>query len=265
MLGFPVRECVSGVCVCFSEPGYFFFPPRRICGLYRGIVSSETTVTNARRSVRARSCVFVRRVWLSKIWTGTLVLLWADLVELRWDEVSKQRGEDRRRRGDSHYTKSSPAVTLPLYHSDWHACSTLTLGNAAKTAKKGQFLHIRSAYHQGLFNNRPFWIYYPRNEWSPSQINHHCSRKTSKQSIRALRCPTYRRCWKQHWRYPTEEALTQVQTGRLLFCTPSSQFISHTILFIHSFSLIIARSCQLISAAYISRTHPSSTETHLLC
>lgn len=264
MLGFPVRECVSGVCVCFSEPGYFFFPPRRICGLYRGIVSSETTVTNARRSVRARSCVFVRRVWLSKIWTGTLVLLWADLVELRWDEVSKQRGEDRRRRGDSHYTKSSPAVTLPLYHSDWHACSTLTLGNAAKTAKKGQFLHIRSAYHQGLFN-RPFWIYYPRNEWSPSQINHHWRTKTSKQSIRALRCPTYRRCWKQHWRYPTEEALTQVQTGRLLFCTPSSQFISHNILFIHSFSLIITRSCQLISAAYISRTHPSSTETHLLC
>lgn len=157
MLGFPVRECVSGVCMCvFWSLG--IFPPRRICGLYRGIVSSETTVTSARWSVRARWCVFVRRVWLSKIWTGTLVLLWADLVELHWDEVSKQRGEDRRRRRrrDSHYTKSCPTLTLPLCRSDWHAYSTLTLGNAAKTVKKGQFLHIRSAYRWGLFNNRPF-------------------------------------------------------------------------------------------------------------
>lgn len=41
----------------------------------QGTVSSETIVTSVIWSVCACWCVFVQHVWLSKIWTDTLVLL----------------------------------------------------------------------------------------------------------------------------------------------------------------------------------------------
>lgn len=61
------------MCLCFGRVGETFF--LGIFGLYQGTVSSETIVTSVIWSVCACWCVFVQHVWLSKIWTGTLVLL----------------------------------------------------------------------------------------------------------------------------------------------------------------------------------------------
>ena len=58
-------------------------------------------------------CVFVQRVWLSKIWTGALVPLCADPVELRWDTASKREEEEEEegRREEEAITKSSKTDT----------------------------------------------------------------------------------------------------------------------------------------------------------
>lgn len=74
-----VRRCVRCVCVCcFKRTGKTF--SLYICGVRQGTASSQTTLTSVKTvCASAGLCVFVslspRCVWLSKIRTGTLVLL----------------------------------------------------------------------------------------------------------------------------------------------------------------------------------------------
>lgn len=83
---FFLRGGVLGVCIWvgFLSVGCIKGP------LHGRLLTSEVW------SVCACRRVFARRVWLSKIWTGTLGLLWADPLALRRDIMSGRRSEERR-------------------------------------------------------------------------------------------------------------------------------------------------------------------------